>query len=116
MTDTTRVPLEHRRHPRIVAKGAVTLRAGGHAQLGRIANVAPGGMFVRTLVSLPERLLRRRVELEIRLDGGRAEWLPGTGEIVRISAQGLAIAFDAPPTALLHMIARLGTAARASAR
>jgi hypothetical protein len=116
MNETTPSPLERRRHPRIVAKGTVTILSAGHAQRGRIANVGNGGMFVRTIVSAPDRLLRRAVELEIRLDGGHAEWLPGTGEIVRIGAQGLAIAFDAPPTGLLRMIDQLGTAARASAR
>lgn len=116
MNETTRALLERRRHARIVAKGAVTFRAEGHAQRGRIADVAQGGMCVRTLVSVPDRLLRRPVELEIRLDGGHAEWLPGTGEIVRIGAHRLAIAFDAPHTALLGMIERLGTAARATAR
>jgi len=116
MNETTRAPLERRRHARIVAKGAVTIRAPGHAQRGRIANVGQGGMFVRTVLSVPERLLRQPVDLEIRLDGGFAEWLPATGEIVRIDAQGLAIAFDAAPTALLGMIDQLGTAARASAR
>ena len=116
MNETTRAPLERRHHARIVAKGAVTLRAAGHAQRGRLVNVGAGGMFVRTLLSVPDRLLRCPVELDIRLDGGHAEWLPGTGEIRRIGEQGLAIAFDAPPTALLRMIDQLGTAARASAR
>lgn len=116
MNDTMLAPIERRRHARIIAKGAVNLRAFDHAQLGRIANIGEGGMFVLTSVTAPERLLRRTVEFELRLDGGHAEWLPGTGEIVRIRAQGLAIAFDTPTSAMLGMIDLLATAASASAR
>ena len=116
MIDTSRAPLERRHHARIVAKGAVTFRAAAHTQRGRIANVGPGGMFVQTNVGAPAALLGHFVELEIRLDDGHAEWLRSTGRIARIGASGLAIAFEAPPIALLHMLDRLGVAARASAR
>lgn len=116
MTETTRALLERRRHARIVAKGAVSLRSFDHAQRGRIVNLGAGGMYMLTSVTAPDRLLRRTVELEIRLDGGLAEWLQGSGEVVRISAQGLAVAFATPPTALMGMIDQLQTAARASAR
>ncbi len=115
MNETTRAPPERRRHARIIAKGAVTLHTAGPALHGRIANVGLGGMFVQTVPRVLG-LLRRPVDLEMRLDVGHAEWLPATGEIVRIDEHGVAIAFDTPPAALLRMLDQLGTAARASAR
>lgn len=116
MTTTTGTPHERREHARIIAKGAVNLRTFDHAQGGRIVNLSAGGLSVVTSVNPPERLLRRSVELEIRLDGIHAEWVSARGEIVRIRALGLAIAFHTPHVELLAMIDRLGTAAHASAR
>jgi hypothetical protein len=116
MNDTTRPALERRRQARIIAKDAVNLRAEGQALRGRIANLGSEGMFVLTAVTAPDRMLGRAVVFEIRFDGGRAEWLRGTGEIARIHAYGLAVVFEAPPAALLRMIDELATASYASAR
>ncbi len=116
MTEATRGVLERRCHTRIIAKGAVSILAPGYAQRGRIADVGAGGMFVVTPTSTPERLLHRAVELQIRLDVSHAEWLPAMGEVVRIAANGIGVAFAALPLALLGMLDRLSTAARASAR
>jgi hypothetical protein len=116
MREPPRAQLERRTHARIVAKGAVSLLTANHAQRGRIANLGAGGMFVLTSATAPERLLRRAVEFQIRLDGGQAEWLHGSGEIVRIHAGGLAVAFATLPAGLVHMIDHLTTAAHASAR
>lgn len=116
MNEITRAVLERRRHARVVAKGAVHLRADDYAQRGRIADLGEGGVFVLTSACVPARLVRRAVELEIRIDSGHAEWEHAMGEIVRIRAHGIAIAFDAPPPALRRMIDQLATAARASAR
>jgi hypothetical protein len=116
MSDTTRALLERRSHARIVAKGAVSFGSSNHAQRGRVANLGKGGMFVLTSATVPDRLRRRAVDFQIRLDGGHAEWLRGTGEIVRIHSRGMAVAFDTPPIALLRVIDHLASAARANVR
>ena len=85
---------ERRRFVRIEPKGTVILHAGEHVQRGRIANVSEGGLLMSTSVAAPARLLGRAATIEIRFDGGKAEWLPGSGKIVRIAADSLALAFD----------------------
>ncbi|HSR97089.1 MAG TPA: PilZ domain-containing protein [Kofleriaceae bacterium] len=107
---------ERRRHARVMPKGTVTLRAGREAQHARIVNLGEGGMFAATDVRAPDRLLRRAVDLEIRLDGASAQWLRGTGRVVRIVAEGVAIAFDTLPSGLLRMIDELTTASHARRR
>jgi hypothetical protein len=108
---------ERRRHARIIAKGAVVVRAQGQTQQGRIANLGVGGIYVATQVTAPERWLARSIDLEIRLDAGRAEWLAGGGKIIRIDAGGLAVAFDeASSAAMLRMIDEVTTASHSSAR
>jgi hypothetical protein len=74
-------------------------------------------MYVATDVSLPERLLGRIVELEVRFDGALAAWQLLTGRVSRIAADGVAVTFD-PPTApaLLRVIDGMTTASHASAR
>ena len=116
MTDRTGAPLERRRHPRIIPKGALLFRTLGHEQRGRIANVSEGGVYVVTSATAPEELLARNVELEIRLDAGHAAWLRATGQIVRIDQDGLAISFDLLAAPLLRMIDELSTASRAHDR
>ena len=107
---------ERRRHARMVLKGTVTLQAVGYAQHARIANLGEGGMFAATDVRAPDRVLSRAVDLEIRLDGGHAQWLRGTGRIVRIVAEGVAVAFDTLPSGLLRMIDEMATASHARVR
>ena len=85
---------ERRRHPRIEPKGTVILHAGEHVQRGRITNVSEGGLLIGTSVAAPERLLGRQATVELRFDGQSAEWLPGSGKILRITADTVAIAFD----------------------
>src|SRR4029079_781602 len=94
---------ERRRHARMMPKGTVTLQAPGYTQHARIANLGEGGMFAATDVRAPDRMLRRPVDLEIRFDGGHAQWLHGTGRIVRIVADGVGVAFDTLPSGLLRM-------------
>lgn len=116
MNEQTGVRPERRRHIRIAPKGAVIVQAAGHAQRGRIANLSEGGMFVATSVTAPDRLLARAAEIEIRLDGMSAEWLHATGRIVRIGADGFAVAFDSLPAALIRLIDEMSTASRARLR
>jgi len=108
---------DRRSHARIEPKGTVTIHALGNAHRGRLLNIGSGGMFVATDVSLPERLLGRVVDLELRFDGALAVWQRMTGRIIRISADGAAVAFESPAApALLLMIDGLTTASHASAR
>ena len=116
MNDETGGRPERRRHARITPKGSVTLRAAGHAQRARIANLGEGGMFAATEIRMPDRLLSRPVDLEVRLDGAYAQWLRGTGRILRIVADGVAVAFDTLPGGLLRMIDDLTTASHARVR
>jgi len=108
---------DRRRHVRISPKGTVTIHALGNAHRGRLVNIGVGGMYVATDVSLPDRLLGRVVDVELRFDGALAAWQRLTGRIIRIAAGGTAIVFAAPTApALLLVIDKLTTASHASAR
>jgi hypothetical protein len=108
---------DRRRHGRIEPKGTVTIHALGNAHRGRLVNIGVGGMYVATDVSLPDRLLGRIVDLELRFDGALEAWQRLTGRITRIAAGGAAIVFAAPTApALLLVIDKLTTASHASAR
>lgn len=108
---------DRRRHARIQPKGTVTLRALGNAHRARLVNIGGGGMFVGSDVSLPERLLGRSVDLELRFDGALAAWQKASGRVVRIDADGVAVVFDAPTApVLLRMLDELTTASHASSR
>ena len=107
---------DRRRHARISAKGAVVIHVGEIAHHGRIADVSGGGVLVVTPVTPPERWLGRNVDVEIRLDDAQAEWLRGTARIVRICADGLALAFEQVPPTLVRVLDELGDASRARHR
>ena len=108
---------DRRRHVRIEPKGTVTIHALGNAHRGRLANIGVGGMYVATDVSLPDRLLGRVVDLELRFDGALAAWQRLTGRITRVATGGAAIVFAAPTEpALLRVIDVLTTTSHASAR
>lgn len=116
MNDQTGALPERRHHARIAPKGTVLFHALGQTRLGRIANIGEGGMFVLTPMTAPD-LLDRAVEIELRLDGARAEWLRAAGKIVRVGPEGLAMSFDGPPsTSLLRMIDDVTTASWANDR
>jgi hypothetical protein len=116
MNNRTGAGSERRRHPRICPKGTSFLRVDGQELHGRIANLGEGGMLVITDVDAPERLLGRGTDVEVRLDGGFAQWLQATGRIVRIASGGVAIAFDTLSGELRAMIDELATASRARIR
>ena len=108
---------ERRKFERIAPKGAVVLRMQAHALQGRLVNLAEGGLFVASTVSAPDHWLGGNLEVEVRLDGGGAEWLRATGRVARIAGDGVAIAFSAPPpVSLVRMIEDLTSASRADAR
>jgi hypothetical protein len=116
MTDRSREQHERRRDPRIAAKGTLRFSTRAHGQRGRLANLSVGGAYILTHVAAPARMLRRIVDIELRLDAGDAQWHHATGTIVRIDPGGIAIAFDMLAAPLLHMIDELSTASRARAR
>lgn len=108
---------DRRHHARIQPKGAVTVHALGNAHRGRLLNIGVGGVYVATEVAVPDRLLGRVVELELRFDGALAAWQWVTGRITRLDANGVAVVFDAPTApALLGMIDELTTASHATRR
>jgi CheY-like chemotaxis protein len=104
--------LERRAHARIELKGTAVILAGEHVQRCRISNMCEGGMLVATAVSAPARLLGRPVDIEMRLDGGFAQWLRVTGRIVRIDAERLAVTFDSVPPLLLRLLDDMAAASR----
>ena len=77
-----------------------------------IANLSAGGAFVLTSVTAPERLLGRPVNIEFRLDGGSAEWIAASGEIVRVRNAGVAIAFETVSERVAGMLSELEMASR----
>jgi hypothetical protein len=116
MSDQSGDRLERRRHPRIGPKGSIIFRTPGYEQPGRIANVSQSGMYILTAVTAPDHLVGCAVEIEVRLDAGKAEWLTAKGRIVRIAPEGLAMMFDEPLAPLLHMIDEQTTASHARSR
>ncbi|HLL24613.1 MAG TPA: PilZ domain-containing protein [Kofleriaceae bacterium] len=115
MNDRAGAP-ERRRHVRITPKGSLSFNALGHEERCRIANLSEGGAFVLTKIETPERLLERAIQVQIRVDDRDAEWLHATGHVVRIRADGVALAFDTLAPSLLRMIDVLSIASRARAR
>ncbi|MBA3461196.1 MAG: PilZ domain-containing protein [Deltaproteobacteria bacterium] len=116
MTNPTGVQPERRKHVRIAPKGTVVLDTIGHAQRGRLANLSEGGMLLVTPVRPPDRVLGRQVSFDLRLDGQLADWLHGSGRIVRVGGDGTAVAFDSPPPTLIRMIDDMSRNSRASLR
>ena len=116
MNNRTDAHPERRSHARICAKGTSLLRVDSYALRGRIANLGEGGMLIITDVDAPEGLLGHLADVEVRLDGGLAQWLPATGRIARIAGDGVAIEFDTLSGELRGMIDELATASRARNR
>lgn len=116
MTHRTSPSVERRRHVRIEPKGSVTLIVGDHAQQGRLVNLGHGGLFAATTVGVPQRLLSRTVQIELRLDGRLAQWQRVSGRVTRIGPPGIAIAFDTTPAALVRVIDEMSTASHARFR
>ena len=116
MTNPTGAQPERRKHVRIAPKGTVILETSGHSQRGRIANLSEGGMLVATQVTPPGPLLGRNVSFDLRLDGQLADWLRGSGRIIRITGAGTAISFHSLPPTLIRMIDDMSRNSRASLR
>lgn len=108
---------DRRQYVRMEPKGTVTLRVLGNVHRGRLVNIAVGGMYVATQITVPDRVLGRVIDLELRFDGPLGAWQRLSGRVTRIDADGIAIVFDAPRTpALLRMIDDVAAASDASAR
>jgi hypothetical protein len=87
---------ERRRSARVSPKGTVIIQAGDHAQRGRLANLGGGGLLATTDVTASERMLARKVDLELRLDSQASEWLLLTGRVLRIGANSVAVGLIKP--------------------
>jgi len=106
---------ERRKHPRIALKGTAILLAGEHAVRARLINLSEGGFFASTLVTPPNLLLGRSVDIEMRLDDRHSQWNRLEGNIVRITNERVAIRFAATP-ALVHLVRGMTAASRARER
>ncbi|HUS30691.1 MAG TPA: PilZ domain-containing protein [Kofleriaceae bacterium] len=107
---------ERRRHERIAVKGTLIVHGQDQNQRGRIANISLGGVYVVTKVALPDRMLARTIEFELRLDAGHAEWTRAAGRVSRLRPNGIAIAFDDIPPTLRKVILDISSSAHARAR
>lgn len=107
---------ERRRSTRISPKGTVLLVAGEHTQRGRIANLGRYGLLMTTGAAATEQLLGRQVEIELRLDDGRSEWLRLSGRVLRIAATNIAVSFDDAPAELAHLVDETSSASYAHQR
>lgn len=107
---------DRRDDARIAPKGSVVLQVAAEDRRGRVGNVGLGGMLVAD-VTAPSNWAGRSVDFEIRFDGARAEWLRGTGRILRVEVGALAVGFDTPSSAeLLRALGEMTTAADAHDR
>jgi CheY-like chemotaxis protein len=116
MSERTGRRPDRRQHIRIAPKGTVSLVSGAHTRLGRIANLCQGGLLVATTAPAPDELLGSAVEVELRLDGQRAEWMQASGRILRITSDEIAIRLEGLSAALVRTIDEMSTASRASLR
>lgn len=100
----------------MTAKGALVLRATERALSGRLANLSASGLWMELNIGPPADLLARTVKLDLRLDGGLAEWLRVEGKVVRLRPNGLAVQFSAPSDLVLRTIDDLASQSQASRR
>lgn len=107
--------VERRKHARIALKGTAILLAGEYAVRARLVNLGEGGFLGTTLVTPASHLIGRSVDIELRLDDRLAEWNRLEGKIVRISAETVAISFDATP-ALSRLVVSMTGASHARER
>jgi hypothetical protein len=114
--DTKDARQERRRSTRISPKGTVLLVAGEHTERGRIANLGRHGLLMITDATAAEQVLDRPVEIELRLDDGRSEWLRLSGRALRIEATSIAVSFDDAPAELARLIEETSTASYAHQR
>jgi hypothetical protein len=106
---------ERRRHRRIIAKGTVVLHTPDGAVHGRLADVGEGGLRAVIPVGL-RRWLEIVIDVELRLDGGTAEWLHGRMRIVRAGDDDVALVFETAPEAFGRVIDELTSESRARHR
>lgn len=95
---------ERRRSTRFSLKGAVVLQAGAQPQRARIENLSRGGLLVATEATASEALLEQTVNIELRLDGTRAEWIRITGTVRRIDEDALAIEIETAPPSFFQLV------------
>jgi len=107
--------VERRKRPRVTLKGTAILLAGEHAVRARLVNLSEGGFFASTLVTPPRRVLGRSVDIELRLDDRRSQWLRLEGKIVRIGNESVAVSLSAT-AALVRLVEGMTAASRTRER
>ncbi len=95
---------ERRQSVRVCAKGTASLRMKDYDVRGRVGNVCSGGLSVNTLVTPPEWIVGRSVDVELRFDTQQAAWLQLSGRVLRTGATTIAIAFDTVPDGFDRLI------------
>ena len=108
--------IERRQHARVKPKGTVVIATGDQRQRGRIVNIGIGGMLAGTSITMPERLLGRATELDLRLDDRDAQWFRLTGKIARIKPEHVAIVFEAVPPKFVRLIDDVASATHVNRR
>ena len=107
--------VERRKRARVALKGTAILLAGEHAVRARLVNISEGGFFASTLVTPPRRILGRSVDIELRLDDRRSQWIRLEGKIVRIGNESVAVSLNAT-AALVRLVDGMTAASRARER
>ena len=94
---------------RVRSKGSVRLHAAGRVIVGRLVDLAVGGVCIAVRAEIPIGLLQlvgEVVRLELRLDAGGSRQFALIGRVLRVSlpARRVAIAFGAVDAALSRCI------------
>jgi CheY-like chemotaxis protein len=107
---------DRRSHPRLALKGTVVVRAGEIVMHARLVDLARGGLFARSQVIAPPKLLGRRAAVELRLDDRRTTWMRLEGEVVRIAGAAIALRFDEVPAEFGALVDALQVASQRGQR
>ena len=95
---------ERRTAVRMSPKGTVSIRCHDYDVRGRLANVSGGGLCAITLVTAPERVHGRTVDIELRFDTQQSEWVQLSGRIVRVGPTSIALSFNSVPDGFVELI------------
>lgn len=99
--------VERRRMPRVRPKGTAVVHGASRALLGRIENLSLGGMCIRVEQGSRDLIpdfAQRQCQVDLRLDGARAQWLRLIGTAIRTTPELLVVRFSDRPPALESLI------------
>ena len=90
-------PHELRRAMRVRSKGSIRIHCGHRVILGRVVDLAVGGVCVRA--EFPIGLIGELVRVDLRLDAGASKHFALLGRVLRVSipTRRMAIGFDTVP-------------------